>query len=51
MRDLQDINETLFYALVTLGRAGDDADCVHAHGGRGVPAVQRDLAEAARACS
>ena len=49
MRDLQDVNETLFYALLVAAHRRDAADRLHADGGRGLPAVQRDLAPAARA--
>jgi malate dehydrogenase (oxaloacetate-decarboxylating) len=51
MRDLQDTNETLFYSLIAHTPKSHAAHCLHAHGGRGLPALQRDLAQAARAFS
>ena len=48
LRDLQDTNETLFYALLVRQHRGDAAAGLHADGRRRLPALQRDLAQAAR---
>ena len=48
LRSLQDRNERLFYSLLAAHVAGDAAARLHADRGRGLPALLRDLAAAAR---
>ena len=51
LRDLQDTNETLFYALLVAAPRGDAADRLHADGRRRLPALQPDLVASRAACS
>ena len=48
LRELQDTNETLFYALLTQQHRGAAADRLHADGRRRLPALQPPVPQAAR---
>ena len=49
LRELQDTNETVFYALLDAEHRGAAADRLHADGRRRLPAVQPAVPQAARA--
>jgi hypothetical protein len=51
LRELQDTNETLFYALLVRESGRAAADRLHAHRRRGLSTIQPPVSQAARAVS